>query len=172
MKSLDFLWRSAKRLGLGVSYLLVLWVCGCGPGLKEGAPVIRQFDFVGQDSQNGQIFFFLVKWQDGEGDLSATAEDNIKQGDSKALLSFKIEDLTEAQPTPLNVDFQLRSQGATFGNILVVDAQKTEGTFERLGLVLSAKDGKYPAKLRISLTLWDVKGNRSNTPTVTLETGS
>ncbi len=145
-------------------------VSACGPNLEAGAPIIRLFRFVGQDSNNARIFHFLVKWQDFEGDLGVPSSEKIPQGTKRSLLMFSITDPDDPHFQRLDVPSPIRTDNPQgFGSVLLVQEGMKNGEFSSLAIELGADSGKYPKKLKIQVSMWDSKGHASNKPWVLIK---
>jgi hypothetical protein len=148
-----------KIFGLG---LMLLFVVSCG-GLQANAPEIRIFAFVSQDTNRPYIFYFRVEWRDAEGDL-------IELNNPGQLL-FTIEEPDKPHIPPKDVPFSLKIGRIEPGPILNEDLipGAKEGKLIQIPIELRADPGSYPKRIKITATLVDSKGNRSNRPWVIIQ---
>lgn len=168
---------SFRRVFLRLFRMLFGLVCvfalstqwGCGPNLQPGAPIIRDFSFVGQETDRPQNFRFRIQWQDFEGDLGIAPSSAPTSGERKSILVIEIKDPTGVQKSSLIVEFPLRTEASRFGSFLLIPEGTKEGLFKELGIIL-ASDETYPSQLQFTLTMWDSLGKKSNQPSVTIAT--
>ena len=145
-----FRWlRSAVLIAFVLLFFGVL--SGCGGGQTEpGAPIIRDFQFTGQDSNNPRIFYFTIAWQDNEGDIATKTE--------SGKLVFEILDLETQKKIEISYPLPWSSFQAPLKN----------GTFEKVGIEFSTAE-RYPRRMKVSLFMWDSQKHISNNPYVVLE---
>lgn len=131
-----------------------LWACG---GAAPGAPLIRDFKFLGQDRNNPSNFVFQIEWLDNEGDLL------VRSGDGsliKGKFLFYVQDM-DKMDTPKEVQFTIEDNFVTPGS--------TTGLIQNVGIIVGSD--KYPSKIKFSVVMFDIQNNRSNQPSVILQAG-
>ncbi len=154
--------RYINRLTLLTLSLLTLFTClqGCG-GTVQGAPVIRLFRFVGQETNRKNIFYFKLEWEDAEGDL-ASAE-------KAARVVFKVEDLDNTTQAPTEIPI-LFSQNAIKKGTLKGTIPNDKIRPIQFSIDIRPDPGKpYPKRIKVTVSLFDSQGNVSNKPSVTIQ---
>lgn len=137
-----------------------LFLPGCGG--NPGAPLIRLFEFTGQDVNRRNIFYFKVDWEDGEGDLASDTQN------AKIVLRIEDPDNPSQQPIEFPLEF----------GVGVIKTGTLSGSIpnkEIPNIALSAEireedpNKDYPSRLKITAILYDSQGNESNKPWVIIK---
>lgn len=120
---------------------------GCGPALKVGAPLIRDFTFTQQTAADPRLFCFSMEWRDTEGDLATKS----RIGE----IRLKVQDLSkpnsEPQATsPYKITHQLVAPGTQ------------SGTISNICIAFRENTGEWPEKIKVYAQLIDSAGNESN----------
>jgi len=132
---------------------------GCGANLEPQAPQIRLFQFLSQDVSNPQLFNFKIDWQDAEGDLFSAS--------NPGKLILKIELPEKPNETPKEVLYKLK-KGRIEGRVPILapdlKVNAKTGTIPQIILELKEDSGNYPNQIKITATLIDSQGHKSNKP--------
>ena len=138
-------------LGLALGLVLLGPAISCGPALPAGTPLIHEFTFDGQATQNPLVLLFSLRFEDADGDLG--------DGDLRPLVNGRP---TDEQPLAI-LDLMLVAG-------LAPDATGGTLSFE-LEVELDLAPASRPAAgstFTVGAELTDGAGRESNRPSVTL----
>lgn len=150
------------KLLVVLSFLALASVSLPGCGGNPGAPLIRLFEFTGQDVNRRNIFYFKIQWEDGEGDLAS------ETGNAKVVLKIEDPDNPSQQPIefPLEFGVQVIKAGTLSGTI-------PNSTIPEIALSADIREEdpnkSYPNKIKVTALLYDSQGNVSNQPSVVIQ---
>ncbi len=146
---------SIKSIGPAILLVasLVIPSVGCGPKIDPGAPIIRIFNFDGQEVNDPSLFYFTVRWRDAEGDVTT---DN-----KPAKLIIYVSNPDNPAQKPIEIPFPVPPSAAPPG--------QREGTIEKISVRIIERNKNYPNRIKFTALLIDSMGRRSNKPWLILK---